>query len=600
MRYLAWILLIPMTLSAQGRGGVIAGAVTVPAANRAGNNNGTPQPPPPPTPTADLAAMEGTVYNALGGTPLRKATITINRQNGGPLAPGARTNYSATTDAGGHYSIAGIEPGTYRVNADHTGYLNMAYNARKPGSAGTPLDLGRAQKMTGVDFKLTPHGVVSGKITDEDGDPMEGVQIQIMRLVYNQGKKQLQQNGGEQTNDLGEYRLSGIVPGKYYLSATYRGRRFNPGAADNSTQEDYATTFYPGVTDLSAASAIEMGPGDQMQGVNLRLTKIHTVRISGHVLDNTAPPPPVSDAVRGAVTNIVNGMVMAPNVPVNGRIQLRLQPRNSLTPNGMVTATAVKVDGNFEFPSVAPGSYTLIAINNQGGRQGAHAARQPIDVGNTNIEGVNISINPGANVNGHVRYDGDPPQPLPSLTVRLMPREPMGMPAPQPAKVDDDGNFHFDDINPEAYNVSINTPQGLYLKSLRAGTNDVLVNGLDLANGSASLDVLMGLNPPTVGGSVVNAETSQPATAVTVVLIPREKERQDQSYFYSTTNSDQYGNFTFNRVTPGEYSVYAWEDVQYGQWFDPEWMKAYDGKGQTFTAQEGSPVNLKLTMIPAK
>jgi hypothetical protein len=103
-----------------------------------------------------------------------------------------------------------------------------------------------------------------------------------------------------------------------------------------------------------------------------------------------------------------------------------------------------------------------------------------------------------------------------------------------------------------------------------------------------------------VGGTVVNAETSQPATAVTVVLIPREKERQDQSYFYSTTNTDQYGNFTFNRVTPGDYQVYAWEDVQYGQWFDPEWMKTYEGKGEMLTAKEGSPVNVKLTMIPAK
>ena len=107
--------------------------------------------------------------------------------------------------------------------------------------------------MTGVDFKLTPHGVVSGKITDEDGDPMEGVQVQIMRIAYNQGKKQLQMNGGEQTNDLGEYRMSGITPGKYYLAAIYRNRRpvmmMMPGTQESaSPQEDYVTTYYPGST----------------------------------------------------------------------------------------------------------------------------------------------------------------------------------------------------------------------------------------------------------------------------------------------------------------------------------------------------------------
>jgi 5-hydroxyisourate hydrolase-like protein (transthyretin family) len=99
---------------------------------------------------------------------------------------------------------------------------------------------------------------------------------------------------------------------------------------------------------------------------------------------------------------------------------------------------------------------------------------------------------------------------------------------------------------------------------------------------------------------VLNSETGQPAAAVTVVLMPREKERQGESYFYSTTSTDQYGSFSFPRVTPGEYQVYAWEDVEFGQWFDPEWIKTYDGKGESLEAKEGSPVNLKLTMIPAK
>jgi protocatechuate 3,4-dioxygenase beta subunit len=603
MRYLVLILLIPLVLSAQvataGRGGNPPGAGGAAAA-------------PPPTPAADLATIEGQVFNALGGTPLRKATITLNRQNSGPMPSGARTNYAATTDASGRYSITGVEPGAYRVNANHTGFLSMQYNARRPEGPGTALDLGSAQKMTGVDFRLTPHGVVSGKITDEDGDPVEGVQVQIMRLVYNQGKKQLQQNNSESTNDLGEYRMSGITPGKYYLCAMYRNRRpmmagFGGVGDEPASQEDYVTTFFPNATDISAAAPIEMGPGDQVQGINIRLNKTHTVRITGRVMDNTSPPPPAPppDAGRGGAANIVtniNGVVMnVVNQNANPRIQLRLQPRNSLNPNGLVTNTQVKLDGTFEFPSVAPGPYYLIVVNNSGGRSGAHATRQPIDVGTTNIEGVNLSLNPGAMVSGHVRFDADPPQPPPSLTVRLTPREPTaGIPAPQAAKVDPDGSFRFDDVNLEHYNVTINTPQGLYLKAMRAGDSDAMVAGVDLTAGAASLDILLGTNPPVVGGQVMNSATQQPAAAVTVVLMPREKERQGEIYFYSTTNSDQYGNFSFTRVTPGEYQVYAWEDVQYGQWFDPEWMKSYEGKGESLTAKEGSPVNVKLTMIPAK
>ncbi len=600
MRHLVLILLIPVALSAQGRGA----APALPGASPGQPGSANTPPPPPPTPTADLGTVEGTVSNALTGTPLRKTNIMLNRQNSGPTAPGARSNYSGSTDASGHYSISGIEPGTYRLSADHTGYLQMQYNARRPGGPGTSLDVGRAQKKTGVDFRLTPHGVITGKITDDDGDPLQGVQIQLMRMGYNQGKPQLQMNGGENTNDLGEYRMSGVQPGKYYLCAIYRRGQMmmvrGDEGEDNNSQEDYVTTFFGGATDIAAASPIDIGPGDQMAGVNIRLTKTHTVRVTGRVMDNTSPPPAVApDGRAGPLVNLVNGQAMTG--PINGRIQLRLQPRNSLNPNGLTVNTQVKADGTFTFPSVGPGSYNLIAVANVGGRNGAHAARQPLDVGSNNIDGVTISINPGADVTGHVRYDGDPPNPLPSLTVRLTMRENnLGVPAPQPAKVDADGSFHFDEVNLDQYNVNINTPQGLYLKSVRAGTVDAMVSGLDLTSGAAPLDILLGTNPPQVTGSVAIADSGQPAVAVTVVLMPREKERQNQTYFYSSTNTDQYGNFTFGRVTPGDYAVYAFEDVQYGMWFDPEFMKPYDGKGETLTAKEGVPVTVKLNMIPAK
>ncbi len=281
-------------------------------------------------------------------------------------------------------------------------------------------------------------------------------------------------------------------------------------------------------------------------------------------------------------------------------VQVRLVTRNSLNANGTTLNASVKADGSFEFPSVPAGSYTLIAISNRGNR--GRAVKQPLEVGSSDIEGLKLSIDPGPSVSGRVHFEGDAlPDPAPRLTVRLTPRESTpGIAATPPATVAADGSFRFDDVNPDHYNVTINTPQGYYVKSLRAGNVDVLTYGLDLSTGAGSLAVEFGGNPPQVTGSVVNADAAQPAPAVTVVLIPQEKERQGQNYFYSSITSDQYGNFSFTRVTPGEYKVYAWEDVQTNIWYDPDFMKLYESKGEPVSAKEGSPVTVKLTMIPAK
>jgi len=451
MRRFALILLIPLTLCAQP--GAIGGRSGRGGTNASPQTTGQSAPTPPLTPAADLATLEGQVVNAIGGTPLRKAILTLDRVNNTPTASGIRGNYSATTDAAGHFAITGIEPGRYRLSASHVGFLSMGYNARRPGGNSTPLDFDRAQKVSAV-FKLTPHGVVSGKITDEDGDPLQSVQVQLMGQVYNQGRKEFQQSGNGITNDLGEYRIPGALPGKYYISARRNSSiAVSPGAQE---QEDYVLTYYPNATDISAAAAIEMGPGDQVDGINFHLAKVRTVHVKGRVVNNSAPPAPARDQP----VTLENGDVINARAPANQPV-VRLIPRNNFNMAAPLLNVMVRADGAFDFPSVAPGAYTLIAVFSQGNKtRGAH---QSLDVGSSNIEGLSLSINPGVTVTGHLHYDADPPQPLPSLMVRLAPRALLiGLPAPPAVRVDAEGNFRFDDVDAELYDVNVNTvPQTL-------------------------------------------------------------------------------------------------------------------------------------------
>jgi hypothetical protein len=579
MRRLALLLVIPCALGAQT---FRVGQPNVPA--------------PPPTPPGDLCTIEGQIFDASTGQPLRKASLSLNLIRMSPgMAPGPGS-YSATTDAAGKYSISGMEPGQYRVNASHMGFLNMQYNARRPEGPGTPLELARGQKMTGVDFRLTPHGVIAGRMLDEDGDPLQNVQIQLLRMSYARGRKQLQQYNGSNTNDLGEYRISGISPGKYYLCATYRSRLSmmimdgNAIVANGPArqQEDYAPTFYPGVTDVSAAVPMEMKPGQQLQGINLKLAKIHTVSLKGTVINTTAAP---------AVPEQLPGRG---NVRINVNVQL--EPRNSLMLNGMTQGASVNQNGTFEFPSIAPGSYNLIAMTNGVNSSSRHATIMPIDVGNSNVEGLTLTINPGVTVSGHIRVDGETTDPIPSFQVRLNAwMQGFNINPPQPAKADAQDNFSFDDVNPEHFEVVVAPLSGtFYLKSIRAGNTDVLANGLDLTGGGgATVDVVIGVNAPQITGTVQNPATQQPAMAVTVVLVPQEKERREVSLYYRTTNTDQSGSFTIGRVNPGEYRVYAWEEVENGAWFDPDFLKPIEGKGASVSVREGTPVTVQLTMIPA-
>ena len=591
MRNLAVLLVVPFALSAQN-GQVGAGVMVGPPTRNPNGGNGAVAL--PPTPPGDLCTLEGQVFDASTGQPLRKATISLNPTRMSPGMAAAPRSYGATTDAAGKFSVSGMEPGQYRVSASHASFLNMQYNARQPNGPGTPLELARGQKMTGVDFHLTPHGIIAGHMLDEDGDPLQNVQIQVMRMTWNRGRKQLQPSTGTNSNDLGEYRLSGIVPGKCYLSATYRGRmmgmdfNFNAAGAPQQ-QEDYVTTYYPGVTDIAAAVPMDMKPGQQLQGINLKLAKVHTVSIKGTVI-NTLAPPPVPEQLPGRG-----------NVRINGNVQL--EPRNSLSPQGMMTQNSgVNQNGTFEFPSVAPGSYNLIAITNGVNGASRHATTMPIDVGNANVEGLSLTINPGVTVSGHIRVDGDTTDPIPSFQVRLNPwAQGFNIGPPQPVKTDPSNNFSFDDVNPEHFEINVNPlPGSLYLKSIRAGNADVLANGLDLtAGGGASLDIVIGVNAPQITGTVQDPATQQPALAVTVVLIPQEKERREVSLYYRTASTDQNGNFTMGRVNPGEYKVYAWEEVENGAWFDPDFLKPIESKGAAVSVREGSPASVQLTVIPA-
>ena len=393
-----------------------------------------------------------------------------------------------------------------------------------------------------------------------------------------QGRQQLNMVGSGTTNDLGEYRVFGVAPGKYYLRATGQRSGSPFGVLDRSAnsqpEEDYVPTYYPGTIDTANAASVEVGSGAQVSGINFTLLKTATVHI------------------KGTVGNLPPG--------VRQPIQIMMVPRNVPFIGGPLRPIFADAKGNFDIRGVAPGQYMLSANVNDGGR--SYSASVPVDVGNSNMENVSLAIGRGVDIDGKIRIEGDTKRDLTTVNVNLRPRDTSGIVfGGAGARVKDDNTFQLQNAGANIFEVTLfGLPDGFYVKSIKSGETDVLAAGLDVAKGGPQpLEVVLSPNAGSVSGAVQNTNTRQPAPGATVVLVPQEKERRDRAEYYKTTTTDQNGNYTLKGLVPGEYKAYAWEDVEPGAYMDSDFLKPVESKAESVTVRESDQKTVALTMIPA-
>jgi hypothetical protein len=405
---------------------------------------------------------------------------------------------------------------------------------------------------------------------------------------YIQGRKQLMQSGGAGggTNDLGEYRIFGVAPGKYFLSAIPSPTEMTM-AVDRSVNappdEDYAATYYPGTTDAAAAAQLDVGAGAQLRGLDMTLSKTRTIHVKGHV----------THGLTGQGRH--NGMVHVISRNADGFL-------------GAARSSPIDAKGNFDIRGVTPGPYTLVAFMNEGNV--SYQGRISIDAGSGNIEGLNVTIGPGVTVSGHLRAEGDAAKvDLSSIRLGLRQRDSVGMAfrgmsqgrlTGQGGTPEASAGFEIKDVPPDRYDLNImGLPAGFYVKSVRTDQTDVLVSGLDVSGAPPKVDIVISPNAAAVTGAVQNPKTSAAAPGATVVLIPQEKERHERQSYYRIAIADQNGSYMFKGLTPGEYKAYAWEDLEAGAYMDPDVMKPIESKGEALSLRESDQKTLQLTLIPA-
>lgn len=535
------------------------------------------------------AVLEGMVTKDPGGEPVKKALvelITENQSEGG--------NYTAVTGPEGTFRIEGILPGRYRLFAEHTGYIEVDKNRRT--SIARVLTLTAGQELKDLLIRLQAVAVVEGRVTDEDGDPLPNAEVDVSHQTFASGRRRWEQAAGERTNDLGEYRVSGLAAGTYYISVTpppdFKSLIETAGnapaadphagaAPEKPAPASYMTTYYPGTKDRGQAAPVQLHAGDDFPA-NFSLTRSPSLTI------------------RGTIANLPPGTAAA----------VMLQSReSSVTVNG----AEMHKDGSFELRDVAPGSYTVVAITTVSSVP--MMARQTLQV-TQNVDGLRLTPQTGAWLHGRIRLESQSPGKLDPTQVFLSLLSSDGDDDMSGGEVfggfqslvhvNSDGSFEWKSVPPGHYYVQLaaegGASQDWFLKSVMVGNREVNDTGFSVNGGAAVLDLVASANGAVVDGVVTSAaaanQKDEPTPNATVVLVPESRFRARTDRYHSVV-SDQSGRFTLHGIPPGEYTVLAWESVDGEAYYNAEFLKNSEGQGKVLRVGEGDHVSFKLTAIPA-
>ena len=526
------------------------------------------------TPSAKqpLSTVSGQVVQDPGGTPLRKVLVSLASTDAPSLnSRGEQNPRTSVTDAEGHFQMDAVQPGNYRVTLERNGFVTT--NHRSRAYSATSLSLIAGQDITGLLFRMLPAGVIQGKIVDEDGDPLSGVQVVAMSPTSQNGF------GGAQTNDLGEYRIGGLPQGEFLVMALTSQAPVTENAKRGESSI-YAPTFYPGTLDRRQATKIEVHPGDE-PSANFNLVSSKTFTVRGSVF-GVAGRGPQSTNEPGNATVVLR--------PLDGQVGRQFQ--GPLLPNA-----------TFEVGEVLPGSYNAQVI--APGPDGWRPVRtsQIIEARDADVDGLQLSPEPPSHIRGHFRTDTNPGHnpDWSQLNVQIDPDERENSDGPVAAKVAKDGSFNLE-VPSGNYHVLVTSNSNgeawsdYIMKEVVLNGKDVGDSGFALAGGITSLEIIASSQGSSIEGNVED-EDGKPIADIPVVCIP-DASRRKRRDIYQQVTTDRQGHFAIRGLNPGEYQVFTLDDPA-DDITNPDFVAAHEALGQTVTLDSGERKGVVLK-LPAE
>ena len=538
------------------------------------------------TPPKGTGVLKGQVIAAGTGAPVRRAQIRAMSSEG-------RGGGVTSTNNEGRWEIKDLPAGRYSISAMKGGFAAASYGQRRPGEPGTPIDLGEGQTAERVNLIMSRGGVIAGRIVDDGGEPVAGTGVSAMRFIFMSGTRRLVPGGGEgsqdRTDDQGYFRLYGLPPGEYYVSASAsNNNNFMMPGVNNTEADGFAPTYFPGTPSVSEATRIPLKAGQEMTGANFALIVARLARIRGRALNSSGEP-------------IAGGMLMlAPADPMMG-MSFGMNMRNA----------QVAADGSFQFANISPGRYNLNVRPRGMPGPNSEFAVVPVTVGNDDIDNLIVTTGAGATVTGVITTDDGSLPAFRADAVQIYAQQvdpSVTMMGGGPTKVNDDFTFEMSGVfdrrmiraNVGPGPVSINS--GWYLKAVLYDGQDVTDTGIDFQPGRAyeGVQVVFTQKATELSGLVTD-DRGRPVVDATVIIFPATRERwTPMSRFMRALRPDTNGRYSIKAMPPSDdYLVIAVQNLEPGQSTDPELLDRAREEAKPFTLNEGEfkAVDIKLSKL---
>ena len=513
-----------------------------------------------------------------GGRPVIAAIVRL-MPSGSTMAPPKL----AFTDGDGAYRfvLPGQAAGTYRVAATSDGYVSVEYGQQRTLDAGEEISVAPGEERARIDITLARPGAFAGRLFDEYGDPVEGVAVRASQVRWVDGRRRLVELAPftRPTDDLGRFRIFGLEPGEYVVSAGVGQILTGQPSAD---LPGYGTTYYPGTPNPAEAQRVVVGRSQDVSGIDFPIARVKTSRVAGRAVDSTGEP-------------ITGGIALVPS-------------RRS----GAVVATQlgakIERDGQFEFPNVTPGEYVLQSSRHRSsGWNEGESSSQFVTVNGVDVADLVVRTTVGSTLSGRVVLSGGGTIAPGQIELLAMPADtdlsPLIGGGPARATPDEDLKFQMAGLSgPRRLRVT-RVPPGWGLQAILANGSDVTDTPLPFGKPGQSLtdvEVVLSQRVTIVSG---RATTRGRGIAASILVFAADRQLwYPQSRFFKRTTSAADGTFTIEGLAAGEFLAAAVDTlpgVRNGDdWQDPEYLDTLVVRARPLTLSDGGRASLTLDVLP--